>query len=306
VADKTGISWSDATWNPATGCSKVSPGCGLPRFDGDKSGGCYAMAMAARLKKMGQRKYQNDGLPPLSGPGFGVTTHPDALGIPLRWTKPRKIFVNSMSDLFHAEIPSPFIAEVFAVMAAAHQHTFQVLTKRHARMRSLLNDDGFAQAVNTAYNCLPSDVPSWRGYQWPLPNVWLGVSAEDQHWADIRIPVLLDTRAAVRWVSAEPLLGTVDFTCCDGTDALGPDWIGSPAGGTGAPHALLDWIVCGGESGPDHREMNVAWVKDIARQCEHSDVPIWVKQDSAFRDGQQGRIPDELWIHEFPREAVSR
>src|SRR5580704_10721215 len=133
----TGISWTEETWNPATGCDRVSPGC-------DR---CYALTMAKRLKGMGQAKYQRDGDPKTSGPGFGLTVHPDALDLPRHWRKPRKVFVNSMSDLFHKDVPSEFIARVFAVMAACPQHTFQVLTKRHARMRSLLNNDGFLGAI---------------------------------------------------------------------------------------------------------------------------------------------------------------
>ena len=125
----TGISWTGETWNPTTGCDRVSSGCDH----------CYAMTMAKRLKGMGQAKYQRDGDPKTSGPGFGLTVHRDALTLPLRWRKPRKVFVNSMSDLFHADVPAEFIARVFAVMAACPQHTFQVLTKRHARMKSLLN-----------------------------------------------------------------------------------------------------------------------------------------------------------------------
>ena len=149
MADKTGISWTDATWNPTTGCDRVSPGCD----------NCYALTMAARLKGMGSAKYQRDGDPRTSGPGFGVSVHPDTLWQPLRWRKPRRVFVNSMSDLFHAEVPDSYIAEVFAVMACAPQHQFQVLTKRHARMRSLLNSQRFADAVNVAYCTLPSDRP---------------------------------------------------------------------------------------------------------------------------------------------------
>src|ERR1700687_1892971 len=113
------------TWNQSTGCDKVSPGCGLPRFEGDDTGGCYALTMAKRLKAMGQEKYQNDGDPRTSGPGVGLTTHPDALTVPLRWRKPRRVFVNSMSDLGHARIPRDFLAQVWAVMAATPQHTYQ-------------------------------------------------------------------------------------------------------------------------------------------------------------------------------------
>jgi protein gp37 len=129
----TGIQWTEETWNPTTGCDKVSPGCGLPRFDGDDTGGCYAMTMAKRLKGMGQAKYQADGDPRTSGPGFGLTVHPDALDIPLRWREPRKVFVNSMSDLGHARVPAGFLAQVWVTMARTPQHSYQILSKRPRR-----------------------------------------------------------------------------------------------------------------------------------------------------------------------------
>ena len=193
----TGIQWTQEVWNPTTGCDRVSPGCDH----------CYAMTMAKRLKGMGQAKYQRDGDPKTSGPGFGLAVHPDALDLPLHWLKPRKVFVNSMSDLFHDSVPDEFIGSVFDVMARTPRHTYQILTKRHGRMRSLLNR-------------WAKDDWTWRRYDglWcgpvkgPLPNVWLGVSVEDQHWADIRIPVLIETPAAVRFVSAEPLLGPIDLS----------------------------------------------------------------------------------------------
>lgn len=163
----TAIEWTERVWNPTTGCDKVSPGCD----------NCYALTMAKRLKGMGQEKYQTDGDPRTSGPGFGLATHQDALWLPLKWRKPQRIFTNSMSDLFHPRVPTEFIAEVFAVMAAT-DHTFQVLTKQAPRMRSLLSSPDFAAQVNRAYVTLPSDVPSMRGYRWPLPNVWAGVSIE--------------------------------------------------------------------------------------------------------------------------------
>ncbi len=137
---ETSIEWTKRdgtvgrTWNPTSGCDKISPGCGLPRFDGDAPGGCYALTLAKRLKGMGSAKYQNDGDPRTSGPGFGITTHPDTLGDPLKWRRPTTVFVNSMSDLFHAKVPREFVVQVFAVMAATPQHTYQVLTKRGARM----------------------------------------------------------------------------------------------------------------------------------------------------------------------------
>jgi len=220
---KTAIEWSEVVWNPVTGCDRVSPGCAH----------CYAAKMAVRLKAMGQARYQRDG-GPASGPGFGVTLHPDLLDLPLRWKKPRMIFVNSMSDLFHDEVPDGFIDYVFATMALAGQHTFQVLTKRPERMQEYVGN-------RTAEN--ERGASFWRlvegqGYRpaWPLRNVWLGVSAENQRWADERIPLLLDTPAAVPFVSCEPLLGPVN---------LGTLVYHFPGPG----HTAIDWVIVGGESG---------------------------------------------------------
>jgi protein gp37 len=249
MADKSRIEWTEATWNPTTGCDRVSPGCDH----------CYAMSLAPRLKAMGSKRYQRDGDPRTSGPGFGLTVHPDALDLPLRWTKPRRIFVNSMSDLFHDEVPDWFIAEVFGVMARAPQHTFQLLTKRHGRMRSLLGGDG-VRLLDAAVN----EVTAQALYdQWPVPNVWLGVSVEDQKWADIRIPALLDTPAAVRWLSMEPLLGPVDLNRTD-KDTL-------VDGG-------IDWVVVGGESGRNARPMDADWARMLRDRCVSAGVPFFFKQ----------------------------
>lgn len=243
----TGIEWTDRVWNPTTGCDRVSPGCD----------NCYALKMAKRLKGMGSAKYQTDGDPRTSGPGFGLAIHPDALGLPLTWKKPRKVFVNSMSDLFHADVPDEFIAQVFAVMAATPRHTFQVLTKRHARMRALLNNDEWLDLFAQAYWTQGVGTYAEDGPPWPLPNVHLGVSVEDQQWADIRLPALVETPAAVRWVSAEPLLGPVDLS----------PWLGR-----------IDWVVAGGESGPGARPMHPDWVRSIRDQCADAGVPFLFKQ----------------------------
>jgi len=265
VSDKTGIEWTDATWNPTTGCDRVSPGCDH----------CYAMTLAKRLKAMGSSRYQRDGNPVTSGPGFGVTEHPAALDQPLRWKRPRRIFVNSMSDLFHDEISDEYIARVFAVMALAPQHTFQVLTKRHGRMRSLLRSVTFHDAM--------VDAASARGAKdlivWPLPNVWLGVSVENQQWADIRIPALLDTPAAVRFLSCEPLLGPVDLrTSC------------------------LDWVIVGGESGRGARPMDLDWVRSLRDQCTSTvGVSFFYKQQGSGDGGHKSRreLDGRAW-DEFP------
>jgi len=172
VADKSSIEWTEATWNPTTGCDRTSPGCD----------NCYALALSRRLKAMGNPKYQNDGAPRTSGPGFKLTMHPDQLSLPHRWTKPRVIFVNSMSDLFHPEVPITFIEDVFQVMVDTPHHTYQVLTKRSQRLAKIADR-----------------------LRWPA-NVWMGVSVESDHYA-FRADHLRQVPASVRFISAEPLLG---------------------------------------------------------------------------------------------------
>jgi protein gp37 len=254
--------------------------------------------MARRLKGMGQAKYQRDGDPKTSGPGFGITEHPGALDIPTHWRKPQRIFVNSMSDLFHPGVTGRFISEVFGVMAASPQHTFQVLTKRHARLRSLLSESWFRNAVADYAAEYRRD--GWVNTPWPLPNVHLGVSAEDQSWADIRIPALLETPAAVRWVSAEPLLDPLDLLdpylipadgcpCESGTDYCAP---------------TLDWVVLGGESGPGARPMDLAWAERIVKQCQEASCPVFVKQLGSVTGGKSHQdvasFPASLQVRQYP------
>jgi protein gp37 len=282
----TAIEWTDTVWNPTTGCDRVSPGCD----------NCYAMTMARRLKGMGSEKYQRDGDPRTSGPGFGVSIHPATLSEPLRWRKPRRVFVNSMSDLFHDDIPQSFLAQVFAVMARTPQHTYQVLTKRHGRMRSLLNTGAFAwQVQQTAERADPDfdDPPGW----WPLPNVWLGVSVEDQKRADLRIPALLDTPAAVRFLSCEPLLGPVSIW----------EHLSNPSNRrrlSGRPLPHLDWVIIGGESGPGARRMELDWAQSLVDQCQAAAIAPFVKQlGSAHGPHKGGDIdtwPAELQVREYP------
>lgn len=181
MGDRSAIEWTEATWNPTTGCDRVSRGCD----------NCYAMTLAKRLKAMGQPRYQRDGDPRTSGPGFGLTVHPDGLGLPLTWKRPRVVFVNSMSDLFHAQVPVAFVRQVFDVMAATPQHTYQVLTKRARRLRRL--------------------APSLT---WPA-NLWMGVSVEDGDAVD-RIDDLRAVPAVVRFLSCEPLLGPLPDLTLDG------------------------------------------------------------------------------------------
>ena len=272
------------TWNPVTGCDKVSPGCGMPRFDGDASGGCYAMAMAKRLKAMGQAKYQTDGDLRTSGPGFGVAVHHDALDIPFKWRKPQRVFVNSMSDLFHPRIPDGFIGSVFNTMALTPQHTYQVLTKRPKRMRSLLTrwaDAGWMWRRDDMVWCGPLD---------GLPlNVHLGTSIELDEYA-WRADDLRRTPAFVRFLSLEPLLGPLPSLSLDG----------------------ISWCIIGGESGPGARPLDLGWVRDLIAQCRDAGVAPFVKQlgsvagrelGAGSKGGDWGAWPADLRIREFPAAA---
>ncbi|MGI5223016.1 DUF5131 family protein [Nocardia sp. CA-290969] len=265
---KTSIEWTDETWNPVTGCDKVSPGCDH----------CYAEGIANRFA--GTPQFPN---------GFAVTLHPERLTHPLRWKKPRRVFVNSMSDLFHDQISDRYIAQVWAIMAATPQHTYQVLTKRHGRMRSLLSSTEFDLAVAEEWTKLGTTAGSVREDHtppYPLPNVWLGVSAEDQRWADIRIPALLDTPAAVRFVSAEPLLGPIDLDGpLDQTGAHRPKltyWLTGRPGfaedGTLTTGPRLDWVIVGGESGHGARPMDPVWARSLRDQCTAAGVAYLFKQ----------------------------
>lgn len=270
MSASTSIEWTGVTWNPTSGCDRISDGCA----------NCYALTMAGRLQRMGATKYQTDGDSRTSGPGFGLAVHPDTLDQPLYWQKPRNIFVNSMSDLFHRDVPDEYVAQVFAVMAATPRHTFQLLTKRHGRMRSLLSSGQFQRQVlawahRQKWGEGGEDLPPWT---WPLPNVHLGISAEHQDAADLRIPALLETPAAVRWVSAEPLLGPVDIA----------EWL-----------PTISWLVCGGESGHGARPMDEQWARDLVAQCQAAGVPAFVKQMGsawAREHGLRGKGGDpETW-----------
>ena len=239
MSDSTRISWTDATWSPVTGCTKVSDGClncyiertppfrmngrafTCPRCGGtgyveDSDGNRLAFGKAGK-PLLGAQCTRCAGTGRAGvGDTTGVRMHEDRLGVPLHWRKPRKVFVCSMADLFHDAVSSSFIASVFAVMALSPQHTFQVLTKRPARMRALLGGWGIRDLVmdrfaNDDDMLVRRALATGGGQEWPLPNVWLGVSVEDQEAADLRIPILLDTPAAVRWLSCEPLLGRVEL-----------------------------------------------------------------------------------------------
>lgn len=295
----TGIEWCDETWNPTTGCTKVSDGCDH----------CYAERVTERFH----------------GPGAfeRVVLHPERLSKPLHWRRPRRVFVDSMSDLFHDQVPDEFIARVFAVMAATPQHTYQMLTKRHGRMRSLLTDaDAFAEQVARAAGRLVENgddaFESVLWGSWPLPNVWLGVSVEDQKRADLRIPALLDTPAAVRFLSCEPLLGPVDLSrwmgalvCGCGVPPEGaPGWSGGCCAECMQPERSdIDWLIVGGESGADARPMHPEWARSLRDQCQAAEVPFFFKQWGEWaRDSAKPRPKDRrtLALHPAGMTALTR
>ncbi len=303
MSDKTSIEWTDATWNPIVGCSVVSPGCT----------NCYAMRQAARIELMdlGRRAKRGDNLavggtsyagltqPSKSGPvwtGKVALASDETLTQPLRWKRGRRIFVNSMGDLFHESVPDEWIDRVFAAMALAPQHTFQVLTKRTKRMRSYLTESRSmmswaiqAQALKRAQFSVFSvrDVGVWR--RSGLPNVHLGVSAEDQPRADERIPELLATPGAVRFVSGEPLLGEINFESVlnpasgNHLDVLHRSTLHGPNYGE---RPRLDWIIVGGESGKGARPMHPDWARSIRDQCAAAGVPFFFKQWGEWAPGE--------------------
>ncbi|MVA17455.1 DUF5131 family protein [Agrobacterium vitis] len=325
MADNTKIEWTDATWNPITGCSIVSPGCT----------NCYAMKLAGtRLQhhpsRAGLTKDSKAG-PVWTGE---VRFNAQWLTEPLKWKRPRMIFVCAHGDLFAEGVPHEWIDQVFAFMALAPHHTFQVLTKRPERMRDYLigdlnasndephqphqrildqaykligNADRFSPiALHLRAMCEASDPPL------PLPNVWLGVSVEDQARAEQRIPILLDTPAAVRWISAEPLLGGLDLTdMCQGNwffDALrGTRWHDDPEFTSRVEQFArgLDWVVAGGESGRNARPMHPDWARSLRDQCAAAGVPFLFKQwgewwevDSDARDENGNHRVIETDSHE--------
>lgn len=275
----TTIEWTNRTWNPVTGCQRVSPGC-------DR---CYAETIAHRFA--GTAAFPN---------GFAVTLHPERLDAPRRWRTGALVFVNSMSDLFHADVPDTFILTVFQTMADTPRHTYQVLTKRHARMRAFTRRLTFraptpaerAAGHRLMAELAPEALPP--GTAFPLPNVWLGVSVEDQSRAELRIPALLETRAAVRFISAEPLLGPLDLSgwfkrvqvpACGNCAPRGPlDWHSGHLWGLChcACHPAMaprpDWVIVGGESGPGARAMDPAWARNIVDLGQAADFPVFVKQ----------------------------
>ncbi|MEU1812350.1 DUF5131 family protein [Micromonospora aurantiaca (nom. illeg.)] len=248
MADKSAIEWTEATWNPTTGCDRISAGCD----------NCYALNLAKRLKAMGSAKYQNDGDPRTSGPGFGVTIHQDALSIPHRWREPRTVFVNSMSDLFHARVPLDYVRQVFDVMADTPRHTYQVLTKRSSRLAKVASQ-----------------------LDWPS-NVWMGVSVETEHELP-RVDHLRAVPAAVRFISAEPLLGPLDSV-----DLAG-----------------IHWLIAGGESGQGARPVDPAWVRALRSQCVDAGTAFFFKQWGGRTPKAGGRMLDGRTWDEMPSRELT-
>lgn len=284
------------TWNPVDGCSRISEGCL----------NCYIERTAPM--RISGRRFDGAGI----GATLPVVLHSNRLDRPLQWRKPQRVFVCSMADLFHDDVPDNFIGSVFDTMALAPQHTFQVLTKRPARARALLTKwqeqaagEPHAGASFRRHDMLWSEPPVW-----PLPNVWFGVSAEDQKTANLRIPQLLSIPAAVRWISAEPLIGPVD---------LHPNWLyGKPGWGAPTPTPpngllmaplengpRLDWVVVGGETGPGARPMHLNWARSLRDQCTSAGVPFFFKQHGdyvGYAASGSGRSP---WADREPDAYVN-
>jgi protein gp37 len=300
MADGTAIEWTDATWNPITGCSIVSPGCT----------NCYAMRLAGtRLKHTPSRAGLT--VDSKAGPVWNgkVRLNEQWLDQPLRWKRPRRIFVCAHGDLFAEAVPDEWIDRVFAGMALAPQHTFQVLTKRSERMREYVNGDWSLRIIDR----LPGHAAGWLSDgRNILPNVWLGVSAERQQEADQRVPDLLATPAAIRFVSAEPLLGPIDFrririapdhhTIVDALDGYAV--VDAP--GRGRERAMLDWIIVGGESGQGARPMHPAWARSIRDQCAAAGTAFFFKQWGAHRPltrAEHGQACGATLIGDDPHDA---
>lgn len=304
------IQWTEKTWNPVTGCTKVSAGCdhcyastlhnqryshtvkqALPYRAGEEKIG----ATIARLRSEQEASLTAGWLtemklkmaPCYDTPFAVVQCHEDRLREPMSWRKGAKVFTCSMGDIFHEDVPDAFLDRIFAVMALTPQHTFQVLTKRPERARLYLrSDNGVPDSICDAINAIPiskKQAAEMEPIFWPLPNVWLGTSVEDQAAADTRIPDLLATPAAVHFLSCEPLLGPVDLNSY--ADAEGfevhTDWLRGRIwidGQVGAPVPGIDWVIIGGESGAGARPMDLAWVRSLLAQCRAAGVAPFVKQ----------------------------
>jgi protein gp37 len=269
---RTKIEWTDMTWNPVTGCTPISEACQ----------NCYAKRMSKRLA--GRCGYPED-------EPFKVTLHPERLDEPFKWRKPRRVFVCSMSDLFHEKVDEGFLCRIFDTMLAAEQHTYLILTKRPERMKDFIT------------RCIHG-IPK---------NIWLGVTAENQQRAEERIPILLQIPAAVRFVSIEPMLGPVDLS-----KWLGGTWYCETCECTVDPEFVpfseihypcenyldfipgIDWVICGSESGPNHRKTKIEWIRDLREQCISANVPFFLKQMEI--NGRMVKMPEldgKIW-DQFP------
>lgn len=254
---KTKIEWATHTWNPITGCTPVSEGCQ----------NCYAARMSKRLA--GRYGYPEDN-------PFRVTFHPERLEEPLHWRKPRMVFVCSMGDLFHEDVPFDFICKVWNVMRYARNHTFMLLTKHPKRMLEWFQAvQEWSEYGQGSYMIFGGGKPKSYGgdgiivgkaKRWPLPNVWLGVTAENQQRADERIPILLQIPAAKRFVSVEPMLGPIDLIQSAGIEITDVGTFG-----------LIDWCIVGGETGPGARPMHPDWARSLRDQCQEAWVPFFFK-----------------------------
>lgn len=316
MANKSNIEWTSHTWNPLAGCSVLTPGCKR----------CYAMRLAKRLGAMGNPLYagltqDTNGGAVWTGEMRKAPRH--TLLEPLRRKKPTVYFVNSMSDLFHENVPDEWIDEIFAVMALCPQHTFQVLTKRAVRMRSYFDGARLNKLCNASLSF--GGAPALVGRAGiPAANIWLGVSTEDQTRADERIPELLATPAAIRFISAEPLLAPIRFDpvwlpcpSCKGRGYYLPTFsanyvvpcepcialarekgIEVPRGGGVIPKNRLDWVIVGGESGGGYRPMAPEWAYSLRDQCVAAGVPVFIKQMAGKKP-----IPADLARREFPVAA---
>ena len=287
------IEWTNETWNPTTGCTKVSPGCAH----------CYAESLTKRYAGAPGWPAEFKPWTPANA-AENVVLHPDRLDAPLRWKTPRMVFVDSMSDLFHENIPDDYIDKIFAVMALTPPHTYQVLTKRPERMREYMAGVPNARVAEAV---MAFGAP--YGVNWPLPNVWLGVTVENQRWADERIPILLSTPAAVHFLSCEPLLGPISLVRIGGLQGPYDDWLRGEVRevimgeeGVYARFKGLQWVIVGGESGPKHRPFNPDWARGIVEQCSNAEVACFVKQMGGARPGTKLEdLPEDLRVREFPR-----
>lgn len=338
MSGKTGIQWTDETRNVATGCDRVKKANGQSGCDN-----CYAFAWHDRIYAQhikGQRptapkQYHVPFSASYKRPGTdqpqGVQLLPERLNELLHLRTPRKVFLGSMTDMFHASIPDEYLVDVFGVLAATPHITYQILTKRPQRMQQFITSVDQTAIKVAAMHRLQALPPRIRSrhfpklakvWQWPLPNVWLGTSVEDQEAADERIPLLLETPAAVRFLSCEPLLGPVDITGCGGPhEYLYPKWIKREHGTVldGWTERLLHWVIVGGESGPRARPMDLAWAENLIEQCQTAGVAPFVKQLGTHwakdRDtrlqlkgkaktnphgGTMDEWPEDLRIREFP------